>query len=186
MEIWAAGNPVYIPESWGIWDAGRWSDCRDSFVIKHGDLFYQYVFIVRPSESGELEPVTGIVSSRDMIHWEEVTTFRMPSCRYAAESPFVVQHGDKWYFFYTNCGQGTSYAVGDSPIGPWEEQGLLFGPRIESEDLAHVPSCAEVFEFKGKWYISICERLPGWEQYLEIYELFWEEDGGIRVGELLK
>ncbi len=67
-----------------------------------------------------------------------------------------------------------------------EEQGLLIGARLQSSDTAHVPSCAEVFEYKGKWYISVCERLPGWEQYLEIFEFFWEEDGSVRVGELVK
>ena len=133
-----------------------------------------------------MEPAIGVASSTDAIHWQEELTFTMPSCNTAAESPFVLRHGEKWYFFYTNCGKGTVYAIGDSPLGPWEEQSILFGPRLESTDAAHVPSCAEVFEFKGKWYISVCERLPGWEQYLEIYELFWEADGTVKIGQLLK
>ncbi len=179
-------NPVYIPGPWSRWDADSWSDCRDSFVLRDGDTFYQYVCVSTFTESGERVPETGITSSSDLISWKEEGTFRMPSCGHAAESPFVLKRGERWYFFYTNCGKGTSYAVGSSPTGPWEEQGLLFGARIASTDSAHVPSCAEVFCFKGKWYISVCERLPGWEQYLEIYELFWEEDGSVRVGELVK
>jgi len=179
-------NPVYVPGPWGKWDAGKWSDCRDSFVLKDGDKFYQYVCVSRYSETGKQEPVTGITSSYDLIHWKEEGTFHMPSCGHAAESPFVVRHEEKWYFFYTNCGKGTSYAVGDSPLGPWEEQGLLFGSRRSSPDLAHVPSCAEVFCYKEKWYISVCERLPGWEQYLEIYELIWEKDGSVSIGKMVK
>ena len=180
------GNPVYVPGEWGNWDSSRWSDCRDSFVLKHDGIFYQYVFVTRPTADGGREPATGIVSSTDMVHWKEEGTFRMPSCSFAAESPFVVRHGENWYFFYTNCGKGTSYAIGSSPLGPWEEKGLLFGVRTASADPAHVPSCAEVFCYKDKWYISVCERLPGWEQYLEIHELFWEEDGTVRLGEMLR
>lgn len=180
------GNPVYTPGPWASWDASRWSDCRDSFVLRDGDTFYQYAFVSRFKPDGTTEPATAMLSSKDAIHWKEEGSFRMPSCDHAAESPFAVKHGEKWYFFYTNCGKGTAYAIGDSPLGPWQEQGVLFGPRLVSGDTAHVPSCAEVFEFRGKWYISVCERLPGWEQYLEIYEFFWEEDGSVRVGEMLK
>ena len=179
-------NPVYVPGSWGRWDASQWSDCRDSFVLKDGDTFYQYVCVSTFTEDGQRIPETGITSSKDLIHWKEEGTFRMPSCSHAAESPFVLKHGENWYFFYTNCGKGTAYATGPSPLGPWEEREILFGARAESGDSAHVPSCAEVFCYKGKWYISVCERLPGWEQYLEIYELLWEKDGSVRVGEMVR
>jgi len=181
-----ADNPLYTPGPWSNWDESRWADCRDSFVIQQGDTLYHYVFVSRRTPSGEYEPATAILSSKDAIHWQEENTFKMPACNHAAESPFVAQHGGRWYFFYTNCGKGTSYAIGPSPVGPWEEQGLLIGARLQSADPAHVPSCAEVFEYRGKWYISVCERLPGWEQYLEIFEFFWEEDGSVRVGELVK
>ena len=179
-------NPIFIPGPWSEWTPDKWSNCRDSFVTKDGDTLYQYMFVSRKTEAGTMEPAIGVASSTDAIHWQEELTFTMPSCNTAAESPFVLRHGEKWYFFYTNCGKGTVYAIGDSPLGPWEEQSILFGPRLESTDAAHVPSCAEVFEFKGKWYISVCERLPGWEQYLEIYELFWEADGTVKIGQLLK
>jgi sucrose-6-phosphate hydrolase SacC (GH32 family) len=179
-------NPVYVPGAWSGWDAGRWSDCRDSFCLKHDGVFYQYVYVSLPQADGPNAPATGILSSTDMIHWKEEGTVRMPACTHAAESPFVVHHGESWYLFYTNCGKGTCYATGPSPLGPWEEQGLLFGARTNSPDPAHVPSCAEVFCYKDNWYISVCERLPGWEQYLEIYELFWQPDGSVRVGELLR
>lgn len=179
-------NPVYTPGPWADWDKSKWADCRDSFVLREGDVLYQYVFVSRRTADGKTEPATAVLSSADGICWKEEGTFKMPSCYHAAESPFVIRHGDRYYFFYTNAGEGTAYATGSSPLGPWQEQGILFGPRLVSKDTAHVPSCAEVFLYKGKWYISVCERLPGWEQYLEIYELFWEEDGSVRVGEMVK
>lgn len=71
----------------------------------------------------------------------------------------------------------------DNPLGPWEERGLLIGDPQHTGDLAHVPSCSEVFCFCGRWYISFATRLPGNEQYLELMEFFWNEDGTVSVGE---
>ena len=110
-------NPVYTPGPWADWDRSKWADCRDSFVLREGDVLYQYVFVSRRTADGKTEPATAVLSSADGICWKEEGTFKMPSCYHAAESPFVIRHG---------------------------------------------------------------------EQYLEIYELFWEEDGSIRIGEMVK
>jgi hypothetical protein len=48
---------------------------------------------------------------------------------------------------------------------------------------ANVPSCAEVFRYRREWYISCAQREPGCEQYLEIFRLFWNEDGTVTLGE---
>lgn len=181
-----SSEPIYTPGPWGHWDASRWSDCRDSFVLADNGRFYQYYCTSRETAAGSMEPANGVIVSDDLIHWEELGTFRMPTCDLAAESPFVIKHDGRYYFFYTNCGHGTSYAISDNPVDGWVEQELLLTPSAPCTFSAHVPSCAEVFCFKGKWYISSCERLPGWEQYLEIHELFWEADGTVRIGNRLE
>jgi hypothetical protein len=51
---------------------------------------------------------------------------------------------------------------------------------------AFVPSCAEIFTFQNNHYITVAERLPGNEQYLEIKQLFVDEKGNLSVGETIK
>ena len=99
------------------------------------------------------------------------------------ESPFVMRHGGSYYLFYTDTGHGTAYARSDDPVRGWERVGMLLPWTVPPQCPANVPSCAEVFEFKGQWYISSCLREPGCEQYLEIFRITWEPDGSVRVGE---
>ncbi len=176
-------NPIYTPGKWCPWDTEHWSNCRDVFVLSDDDgTFYMYFCTERYTDDGKTEPANGILQSYDLINWEEVCTFKMPSCNHMAESPFVIKKDGIYYFFYTACGIGTCYAVSDSPVGGWQEKGVLMGADKTPDDLAWVPSCAEVFCFKDRWYISCCTRQPGWEQYLEIFELVWSENGEVRVG----
>lgn len=179
-------NPVYTPGSWCPWSKDKWSNCRDPFVLcdkENGkDVYYMYFCTDRYKESGGVEPANGILRSYDLKSWEEIGTFKLPSCSHAAESPFVLKHNGQYYFFYTNYGSGTYYAVSDSPCGEWKEIGPLMIEDVPPADPAWVPSCAEVICYKSKWFISKCKRLPGWEQYLELYELSWNSDGTVTVG----
>ena len=185
------GDPFYIPGDWCPWGEEHWSDCRDMFAFEAEGALWQYFCTVRKKADGTTEPCNGIIrcgglDGNGQGKWEEVGTFRLPGCRVAAESPFVIRHGEKYYFFYTNVSVGTCYAVSGRPDGEWEEKGVLMGVDETPIDGAWVPSCAEVFRFKDRWYISSCRRLPAWEQYLEIFELEWMEDGSVRVGERIE
>ena len=118
-----------------------------------------------------------------MVSWRDEGAYTFDICDVALESPFVMKRGGKYYMFYTNCNYGTAYAVSDNPIKGWRSLGMLIPWTVPPLCPANVPSCAEVFEFKGKWYISSCLRELGCEQYLEIFELTWNEDGTVTVGE---
>lgn len=176
-------NPVYRPGDWAPWGEDRWSDCRDCFILKEGSRYYQYFCTTAYTDGEHTRNAVGIASSADLIHWQDECRFLPKGCAHMPESPFVIRRGARFYLFYTNCGQGTCYAVADNPLGPWEERGLLIGDPQHTGDLAHVPSCSEVFCFCGRWYISFATRLPGNEQYLELMEFFWNEDGTVSVGE---
>ncbi len=176
-------NPIYIPGDWCPWDASHWSDCRDNMVFRDDDgTFYMYFCTSYKREDGTARGATGIIKSTDLYHWEDVDRFDFPSCRHVPESPFLIKHGGLYYFFYTNCGKGTAYAVSDNPVSGWQDMGLLIGDENHTGDTAHVPSCSEVFQFKGKWYISYATRIPGWEQYLQLKEFFWNSDGTVSTG----
>ena len=181
------GNPVVLPGEWGAWRADAWSDCRDSMVFLDDDgTAYMYYCTARKTPAGGMEPALGIASSRDMINWRDEGAYAFDICDVALESPFVLKKDGKYYLFYTNCGHGTSYAVSDTPITGWKSLGMLLEPKVAPLCPANVPSCAEVFCYKGAWYISCAERQPGCEQYLEIFELEWLEDGTVKVGKRLE
>ena len=172
-------NPVLTPGEWGNWDASRWSDCRDSmvFVDGNGTAYMYYCTCKRDEITNRYVPAVGIASSKDMVHWTDRGAHVFDICDIALESPFLLKKDGKYYLFYTNCGHGTAYAVSDDPVSGWKSLGPIIEGTHGNESSANVPSCAEVFEFKGKWYITCCERLPRFEQYLEIFELKWNADG---------
>lgn len=176
-------NPVVIPGEWGEWHEDRWSDCRDSMVFVDDDgTAYLYYCTSMRQQDGTMVPALGISSSRDMLNWTDKGAYRFDICDITLESPFVLKKDGKYYLFYTNCGYGTAYAVSDNPVTGWKSLGMLLEKQGKPLLPANVPSCAEVFSFRGNWYISCAERQPGCEQYLEIFELFWNEDGTVRIG----
>ncbi len=177
-------GPVVKPGPWGSWTPERWSDCRDSMVFVDNDgTAYMYYCTARRRPDGGMETAVGVASSTDMVNWTDRGAYTFDICDITLESPFVLRRGNKYYMFYTNCGHGTAYAVSDDPISGWQSLGMLLPYSIPPECPANVPSCAEVFEFKGQWYISSCLREPGCEQYLELFRLTWNSDGTVTVGE---
>ena len=158
-------------------------------VFVDGDgTAYMYFCTAKRDGEGKLTPALGVASSTDMIHWKDEGAYCFDICDISLESPFVIKRNGKYYLFYTNCGHGTAYAVSDDPICGWKSLGML----IENPEgyvpinPANVPSCAEVFCFKDKWYISRCVRESGCEEYLEIFELFWNDDGTVSVGKRIE
>ena len=182
-----SSRPVYIPGVWSAWTENAWSDCRDPFVFRDEDgIFYMFFCTMKRMEDGSLCNAMGLASSTDLQNWKDEKQFLLKGCSHMPESPFVLKKNDKYYLFYTNCGKGTCYAISDRILGDWEVKKLLIGAEGEVKDLAHVPSCSEVFCYKGKWYISFATRQPGNEQYLEILELLWRENGEIEIGNPVK
>jgi len=184
-ERWEGGaNPVVKPGPWTDWSEEHWSDCRDSMVFIDNDgTAYMYYCTSKFRPEGGLRTAVGIAASTDMLHWEDRGAYTFDICDISLESPFVLRRGSKYYMFYTNCNYGTAYAVSDDPVTGWKSLGMLMPWKIPPECPANVPSCAEVFEFKGQWYISSCLREPGCEQYLELFRLYWNPDGTVTVGD---
>lgn len=184
LYVWTkyGSNPVLKPGDWCPWREDHWSDCRDSMVFVDDDGT-AYMYYCTSTHTG---PAVGVASSVDMYHWRDEGAYSFDICDTALESPFVMKRGGKYYLFYTNCNHGTAYAVSNDPIKGWRSLGMLIPYTVPPLCPANVPSCAEVFEFKGEWYISSCLREPGCEQYLEIFRLAWMPDGTVRIGERIE
>ncbi|MBO4326476.1 MAG: family 43 glycosylhydrolase [Clostridia bacterium] len=182
LEHWerCSDNPVFIPGPWSPWSADKWSDCRDGMVFADDDgKYYLYYCTSKLMDDGSTHNAMGIAFSDDLYHWTDGVAFTIPNCNHMPESPFVMKRDGKYYMFFTNCGKGTAFATSDYPDRGWEvlpdDKNLIF------------PGCtSEVFEFKGKWYISNAMWYGTGEQYLEITELFWNGDGTFSVGKTLR
>ena len=164
-------SPLFIPGEWCPWSPDKWSDARDSMVLADDDgTFYMYYCSGRTKEDGSYGSAMGIASSTDLYNWKDEGCVEMKQCKASTESPFVIKHNGIYYMFYTNCEKmGTYYATSTNPITGWVEQGEVI-PNT---------SCSEVFEFNGKWYISVVDHLGGGMHFLGFHELTWNPDGSV-------
>lgn len=174
-------NPVHIPGDWCPWSKDKWSDCRDGMVFKDDDgMFYMYYCSSQKVDTeGRTKPVIGLASSSDAYNWIDEGAITVPGVKHAAESPFVLKHNGKYYLFYTNCGVGTAYATSDHPLKGWTV-------LSDNRNVLMSTGCSEVFKYKDKWYMSMATYLGYGEQYLQFAELFWNDDGTISLGRILK
>lgn len=172
-------EPVWQAGAWCGWSADRWSDCRDSMVLADGDEFYMYYCSSYVTEDGSRKPCVGAAYSQDLLHWEDKGFIAIPGVPHNAESPYVLKKDGKYYLFFTNCGVGTCFAVSDDPISGWQS-------LPDGKNFIVSSGCSEVFSFKDKWYISLATYQGRGEQYLEIAEFLWQNDGSVTLGERVK
>lgn len=119
-------NPVY-PGSFA-----------DPFVLRHGDWYYAY----GTNDVVESDRAFEVLRSRDLVTWDSLgrcLTDLTGSARdhwapeVASEGPFVVRRQGRLRCFYsggawTGAGYGVSYALADTPLGPWTEP--VSGPAL--------------------------------------------------------
>ena len=173
-------QPVLTPGPWCPWNADHWSDCRDGMVFKDDDgTFYMYYCSSQTTTPGCTKPVVGMAKSKDLFNWEDLGPLHIPGVGHAAESPYVMKKDGTYYLFFTNCGVGTAFATSDNPVKGWTV-------LPDNKNILYSTGCTEVFEFKGKWYFSMATWLQRGEQYLEIAEFNWNDDGTCSVGKILK
>ncbi|MBR0158128.1 MAG: family 43 glycosylhydrolase [Clostridia bacterium] len=174
-----ADNPVFIPGSWAPWSADKWSDCRDGMVFGDDGRYYLYYCTSRYMDDGSIHNAMGIATSDDLYHWKDEGAFTIPNCNHMPESPYVFKRRGTYYMIFTNCGKGIAYATSKYPDRGWEV-------LPDDRNLLFPGSTAEVIEFKGKWYISNTLWHGTGEQYLELAEITWNDDGTFTVGQWLR
>lgn len=172
-------NPLITSLPWGHWDKSHWSDCRDPMVLKEGDTFYCYYTAGRMVPGTEkFEYCLGISSSKDLIHWKDEGFRRLEhTLETPPESPFVVKKDGEFYLFYTNYKHGIVYLKSSDPLHGWKEN-----PEDPQSIMTGV-SATEIFQDKGKWYISLISHMPNGLHFFEIRELLWNADGTVSVRE---
>ena len=106
--------------------------CRDARVVKLKDNMKELDSDIKPVTINGIE---GFTENNDGFY---------------GEAPWVFKRNDIYYFVYSNgwASQSTIiYAMGKSPMGPFDYVGEVMSP------VGAGTSHASILEFKGKWYI---------------------------------
>lgn len=157
-DSWTPQGMIFQPNHPGmIWEAGRWSDCRDPFVIKNGDTYY-LLYTGRDHDGG----IVGLATSSNPAGpWLDWGTIIAPLADQAIpESPSLAVYDSIYYLFYNHTGRGEVVRVGASLAGPWS------GGHGFSPGWAH-----EVWQSPGgDWFSSFLT-----DYTVTISPLVWDE-----------
>ncbi|MBQ0074009.1 MAG: family 43 glycosylhydrolase [Prevotella sp.] len=89
--------------------------------------------------------------NKDMVSFEgEVQKMDMSGLKGYTEGPWIQKRGGKYYMMYAADGipENIAYAMGDSPVGPWEYQGII----MKKDQQASFTNHSGLVDFKGHSY----------------------------------
>ena len=99
------------------------------------------------------------------------------------EGPFVFKHEGRYYLTYPWVRENTetlAYAIGDSPLGPFEYKGLI----MSESPVGCWTNHHSLVEYKGQWYLFYHHNdySPGFDKNrsARIDKVFFNEDGTIQ------
>jgi predicted GH43/DUF377 family glycosyl hydrolase len=149
------GNPAIVPKGDEfLWDIDIPCSCRDPHVYMEDGRYYTY-WVGDMADDPEKSCIALSVSD-DLINFEQMGPVMVKRHSYGeayvmkTESPCVVKRHGKYYLFFRH-GDGTKYCISDDLYDFNDCEVHLLGPSHASE----------IFEFRGRWYISSCSREPG-------------------------
>lgn len=99
------------------------------------------------------------------------------------EATWVFKRDGRYYLMYSDNMQPENnmrYAISDHPLGPWKHMGIILNP------VGCETTHGSIAEFKGKWYLFYHNQAVsgfGTLRSVCVNELFWNEDGTIRLVE---
>ncbi|MHA7964850.1 family 43 glycosylhydrolase [Paenibacillus sp. CAU 1782] len=110
-----------------------------------------------------------------------------------SEAPWLYKKNGKYYLVFAQAlPQKVAYATSDSPVGPWQYQGVILGPNLEpnggSGTISSDTSHPAVVEFKGQSYLFYHNAaLPTGGQTrrsVSVEAIYYNEDGGIQPAQI--
>ena len=189
------GNPVLEPQEWSDRERGVAVDCRDPMVFEdaaNGRYLLYYTARMRDGRA-----CLGVAQSADLVHWADLgPTYIEDDTTYnRLESPFLCEHGGKYYLFYSGKGGPNTmgatpdsfahfeinYLVSESPTGQW------YKPR--NHVLLQEWCCAsEHPAFDGTTYVLflVYELIGGkWRdsKLSDPFKTRWLGDGSVEIVE---
>ncbi len=155
------GNPVIVPSlSWAAWPGfsraeDDMSACRDAHILQLPEGGYIAYWVAEMNDRcGPDATCVAASLSRDLVHWQELGPVFLinrwdDGSTAAAESPCVVCK-DGWYWLFFKHGWCTHVARSRTPYTFMNAEPVRLG-------YAHA---AEVFAWKGEWWITHCSSQP--------------------------
>jgi hypothetical protein len=148
-------NPVFRPSrDWAEYapGSGIWGCCRDPHVICHpryGFILYFVAWI--KNTRGRLVGI-GAAVSENLKTWQDAgpVMIRERAEEYSTssmESPCVIERDGRFFLFYKHRDE-TRLVISTNPLNFTDQEDAWFSP-------AHA---AEIFEYRGDWFISSCSR----------------------------
>jgi len=148
-------NPVITPKGTEfLWSSSIPCSCRDPHIFHEDGKWYVY-WVGDMADDPESSCIALSVSD-DHIAFREKGPVLVKRHSFdeayvmKTESPCVLKRHGMYYLFFRH-GDGTKYCISDDLTDFSSSEVHLLGPSHASE----------IFEFKGKWYISSCSREPG-------------------------
>lgn len=150
-------NPVFRPSSRWAEDGGTqdlWSCCRDPHLLEHPRYGYILYFVAWVKETNGKRVAIGAATSNDLVSWKDVGPVLVRDAAFghstvSMESPCVIERQGRYFLFYKHRDE-TRLVISDDPLNFNDRQDTWFS-------IAHA---AEIFPFRGNWFISSCSREP--------------------------
>ncbi len=145
LDNWEASGTYILPDQ-------LWIGSRDPHIMKGDDGKY-WIHVVSTGNKGVKQSQVLRIRTKDFINFDDPETILgINDNNFATlmESPFLVEHNDLWYLFFTYAHRRyaeTVVVVSDNPDHfDYDNHTLttLFG------------HAAEIFSYKGKAYITSC------------------------------
>lgn len=154
-------NRIPIPE----WNQQEYEHHDPSNIVRYeGHYYCWYTEHPRKTSGWDSDAYIRCMRSVDGVKWKDIgiaipTGEKGSLDDEAAITAYIVPHDDNYYLFYTALGSeggpGITYAVAESPEGPWVKSGnkLLWPSGNESDwDGTHNDDTNIIF-YRGKWYL---------------------------------
>lgn len=148
-------NPVFRPSrQWAEYEPGSgvWGCCRDPHILPHPIYGFILYYVSWLKGTGGRLAAIGAAVSENLISWQDAgpVLIRERAEEYSTtsmESPCVIVRDGQYYLFYKHRDE-TRLVVSTDPFSFTNQEDHWFSP-------AHA---AEIFKYRGDWYISSCSR----------------------------
>jgi len=158
------------------------SDCRDPWILRHGDRWLMYYTASAAGVPRERCGVVGIATSPDLIRWTPGPPVAEPGIFGEVEVPQVFPLGNRWAMLFCTARHasidgvratwnGTHYLLADSPYGPFtvapeplllaDDRGSLYAARaILDPWLGHFLMAFRRHDAHGRFVGDLIDPIP--------------------------
>jgi hypothetical protein len=150
----SVATAAYHPDTtWALWAPGRWSNCRDAFVL---DLGTQWLLLAtasaKPAYAGSERGALALAFSPDGMTWTDAgAPFVMNDGPRVLESPFLFGMDDRYYLLFTEAGvTGVQLASSSSLLSGWDvTQASVFEDKGFAAEVVTVPGATLMTRVRG-------------------------------------